>query len=254
MPRKLTNTDVINLHKRYLSGESSNDIAKTVGVAGGSLRKRFQVLNLPLRSISEGNRVQAQRTTPEARSKRAQAAHDAVRGKKQPIEQLLERAIYNEAFPQEMSAAEQTLYERLLPFGEVVRQKAVGIYNLDFCINDSIGVECWGGQWHGYGRHAARHLERTRHILNAGYDIVIVWVCKKRIPVDSLIDAITSLQSTSRNPASLRQYRVIWSSGYVLSRNANSDDFPLKPSFIRLTDSLGRYKNIAYETTGMEGR
>lgn len=248
MSKKFSECDIIEFHKAYMSGESTCDIAKRIGCHSSTLRNRFHRMGLPVRDSSESKIVLNAQLSAEARTSRASAAHDAVRGKKHSFEQLCRRAIGVEAAPHNMPSTEQAIYNSLLERGLfIIPQKAVGKYNLDFAVNGTVAVEIYGGGWHAKGSHARRHEERTRYILDAGFHVVIIWTHQLYdARVGAINEIISLLEQTSSNPTMLRQYRVIWCNGDIVhSVNAQDDNFPFKPAFKMLRDSEGRYYRAA---------
>lgn len=249
---KFTNDDILNLHKAYMSGESTVDIGKRIGCHSSTLRNRFHALGLTVRDSSNAHIASAARQTKEQRSAWTKAAHDAVRGSKRSFNDLCKRANGVEKNPPPMSKHElhftELLKENLGMWRKVQFQKAVGIYNLDFVVDDSIAVEIFGGGFHGYDRHLARHQDRVRYILNAGFHVLILWVIK---PTDYFwtvaIQQLHSLREFSCcHPTAPRQYRVVWRDGkFIHSCDAQSDNFPIKPAFKRLRDANGRYYTIS---------
>jgi hypothetical protein len=129
----------------------------------------------------------------------------------------------------------------------IAHQRACGPYNIDLLAGETIAVEVYGGGWHANGRHAARHGERTRYLLDRGFDVVIVWVEKKygRAWVGALKHVVADLERSDRTPSAVREYRVIRRRGEILTRNANDRDLPLKPPAEVGRNASGRYERLA---------
>src|ERR1035437_6619529 len=78
-----SDSEIIELHKSYMAGDSTNDLAKRTGCRHNSvIRNSFIRLGLPLRTVSEANILQAARAGASARAARAIAAQTARRGSK----------------------------------------------------------------------------------------------------------------------------------------------------------------------------
>ena len=60
----------------------------------------------------------------------------------------------------------------------VIYQKAIGPYNADLAIG-TVAVEVLGGQWHRIKHHG----KRLRYILDAGWDVIYIWVDAKHFPL-----------------------------------------------------------------------
>jgi very-short-patch-repair endonuclease len=245
MPTKLTPEQILDLHKRYLAGESSTDLAKVAGVHNLTIRKGFLRLGLSVRSHSDARTIEASRAGANVRAKRAVAAHDAIRGKKRPINELLQRAATRQNNPPLLSSSVKRVVNFFDSCGIAFdREVACGKYNIDFVIYGNIAVEVFGGQWHGSGRHATRHEKRIRYILDQGFHVIIIWVNKRTQDawIRALSDTIAEIYKLRGDPTALRQYRVIWSDGnFCVSRNSYDNDFPFKPSFVTFRNPDGRY-------------
>lgn len=243
--RGFSDDDVGALHARYMAGESSVELAATVGCHSLTLRNAFRRHGLPVRDASSAHTLSAARMTPEQRAAMTASAHDAVRGRKVSIAERSKTALTREANPPELSPAEARVLLNLESFGvHVQRERACGPYNIDFAVNRAVAVECFGGGWHASAHHAARHEKRTRYLLDAGWDVVIVWIDERRHGgwVRALKKVIADLQRPGRDPSALREYRVIWGDGEQISLRADADHFPDKPpGEVRRDTATGRY-------------
>ncbi|HEY3315253.1 MAG TPA: hypothetical protein VGL40_08285, partial [Bacillota bacterium] len=211
MTRKLSAFNPGDLYHRYQAGETTDEIAASIGVAGSSVRRLLVRHGYVLRSHSEAMRVRNKLLGPAGRRKRTAAAHAAVRGMKRTPEDLARRALGKERTQAHISHNERVLAGLLLDRSvEAVLSKAVGPYNIDLAAYP-IAVEVFGGAWHNAGRHAARFEKRTRYLLNAGWHLIVVWVEKARYPLTvQAADYVVSFHNlASRNPSMVRQYRVI---------------------------------------------
>lgn len=247
MTTVFTDKQALDLHQRYMGGESSVDIARAVGCHSSTLRKRWQRMGLPVRDGSESMTLRMGKTDAAARSAITQAANVAARGRTAGFDELCKRATTIEARTRAMPATEQAVFDVLSELGTVTRQKAVGPYNTDFAINDAVAVEVFGGGWHSDNRHRARHQSRVKYLLDAGFDVVVLWLDLryKSTWAATLHHLVSSLQHSRLDPSAPRQYRVIWSNGEIVySGTANDDSHPDKPAFEMGRDAEGRYYRI----------
>ena len=223
---KMPAEDILDLHRRHMSGETVDSIRRDLGVTAKVVKRLFESQGLKTRT-----------------------AHAAVRGSVRSDEVLAASAKAREITfrRSRLSAQERAALAALSDVGRVTLQKACGPYNIDLCVDDAVAVEVFGGNWHGTGRHAARHQKRTRHILEAGYDLVVIWINarQRRTWVETLQQLVTDLKRADRNPTTRRQYRVVWSDGQVVhSGDANDNDFPFEPTFKVRRDARGRYYRV----------
>lgn len=231
--RRKTIENVAALHGRYLAGECSRDIAESIGITDGSIRAAFKRAGLPLRSGSEARRLRMARLTPAERSANAAAAHAAMRGVKRPADELLRRALAREARGGFDSERERVIAGWLEERGiAVIPKQAIGPYNVDFAAAPVV-MEVFGGGWHNAGQHAANHQPRTRHLLESGWHVVVIW-CDKgtNLLTTAAADYLISFVGVARShPDMPREYRVIRGGGEEIARcGVEAERFPLKPS------------------------
>lgn len=209
----ITHRDLFTKVKKMYFDEmkSYDQIAKELGYSQSYIAKLFSVYNVKV-----------------PRERMLNPMHDAVRGKKRTLDELIKRAIGKEHKPPAMSKYEtqfaNLLNDARIPF---VFNKAIGKYNVDFAIGDSIAVEIYGGLFHTTGRAVARLNERMDYILNAGWNIYIIWCfSNKSFVSDSCFkDFITFREAMSRNKASIGQYRVVRGNGDFVSVGSLESDY-----------------------------
>lgn len=174
------------------------------------------------------------------------AAHNAIKGTKRTIHDLERRAIGKERKPPALSRWEALfrnwLVSQNIPF---TISKAVGKYNLDFAVGDSIAVELFGGAFHSTGRAAARLHERMEYLINRGWNVYIIWCLSKETTIfpRCFDDFVTFMEQVGGNKASMGQYRVIWSDGDFISCGGRESDYlsRIKPPAFR-HNALCKYK------------
>lgn len=212
----------------YLGGESELSLAQRYQISRDAIRRTLLESETPIRDRGQAQANRLAKLSREERLRLAQAAHNATRGREVPAEELCRRAQQRE---QTLSHASQREFE----FGKYLRrrgvavapQKAVGPYNIDFAVG-SVAVEILGGNWHAY---KPEHAQRTPYILNAGWHMLFIWEIKRApLCVEAAEYAISWGQQASRDPAAVRQYRVIRGDGkLVASGSADDEHFPLIP-------------------------
>lgn len=220
--------DVDDLVQRYARGESEKALAETFGVSRDVIRRRLVKAGVEPRNRSDAMFVRMAHASPEERSRLADAAHAAVRGKPRSTEFLISRAKGIEtlgAAHGTVSAAEILLASMLRGYWlQVTHQKAIGPYNADLAAG-TVAVEVLGGSWH----RSKRHRKRLRYLLDAGWDVIFVWVDGLHYPLGrgAAEYVAAHCEFRSRNPAAPRCYRVIRGDGkFVAEGSADGDDLP----------------------------
>ena len=167
--RRNLGLDYAGLHDRYLAGESSAEIASSVGIDPSGLRRAWIRRGLPIRTGSEAKHAHYERYPGTAS---VDAAHAAARGRAVPMAERVQRAKTRERLMLGTSAREDEVADRLSALGiPFRRQVAVGPYNVDFVVGD-IALDIDGG---GHNpRIRARRPERTATLRAAGYRVVAV--------------------------------------------------------------------------------
>lgn len=213
-----------NAVELYLAGESVLALSKRYGVARSSIDRHLRLSGVTLRTASEQNRVSAARATPEGRLARAASAHAAVRGRPRSRAVNAATALTREARGEPESNGEVKLLGWLRERGQDPRcQVAVDAYNLDFTLAN-VAVEVLGGEWH---RYKIVHQTRTKVILDAGWHVLFVWDVPN-YPISSAAAdyAVAFAEESRRDPAAVREYRVIRGDGEFIA-SGRADDYQL---------------------------
>jgi very-short-patch-repair endonuclease len=245
------NIDITDLVRRYEAGETVLGLSKHYGIARTGIIPRLKYAGCRIRGRTETmTAILAARykdSTPEERLRITEAAHAAVRGKKQGIKQRIKIALANEANARQSHLEKwfcSKLAESVISF---VPQKCVGPYNVDIALTESrIAVEIFGGHWHRAGRHAKRFRERTDYLIDAGWLPVIVWSVSDKPLGAGAIDYIVSLhERICRGEPGGCQEHVIWGTGECLPAdqydpNTGSTIVRFKGSY-RVRDENGRF-------------
>lgn len=217
MSRIIEFANADNLIRRYVAGESENKLAREVGVSRSAFRNLLLKYKVVPRTQSESEFVKWKFMRPESRVSQVAAAHRAAKGRVATIDELTRRATSRERTFSNVSNDEIILATHLRDFGySVTQQKAVHVYNLDIALDEfSIAVEVFGGGFHAYGSHLIRFFERTKYLLDSGWNVVIVWVDRVRYPmsIGASERVISYVEEFSRDPSIRGQYRVILGNG-----------------------------------------
>ena len=209
------NLDVDDIVKLYKSGLSEKALAERLNVNRGTIRRRLVQSGVVCRGRSESAYLRMSSLTAEERQRLAGAAHDAIRGKKYTYEELVNRAKAKEGSVGKLSAYERELASELdargIPF---VPQKALGKYNLDFFVGDSVAFEIFGGNWHFYGDHARSFTERDEFIRDCGILPVYCVVAHRSFNAVAVCDYLVGvLDILRRDPSSIGEQNVIRGNG-----------------------------------------
>jgi very-short-patch-repair endonuclease/transposase len=177
-------------------------------------------------------------------------AHEAVKGIVRTYSDLSRRANSNERASYSGSRWETYFADWLSSQSmDFTRNKAVGKYNIDFAVGASVAVELYGGAFHSSGRAAARLDERTRYILNQGWNLYIIWCLSKESGISSncFNDFITFYEFAGINESVRGQYRVIWSDGDFVSSGSDEADYNsvIIPHAMR-HNALSKYRSSGY--------
>lgn len=222
--------DLVDLYVR--TGWSEKRLAELHDVSRMTVRRWLEDAGVERRDRKAANRLHLSTLSPEQRSAKAAAAHDAVRGSRRTDEHAEKIARTKELIGYggpvspgaERLCAE--LHRRRVDFR---RETAVGRYNVDVTLRaHPVAVEVLGGNWH---RAKPIHAVRTPSILNAGWHLIFVWDTRRQPLGIGAVDQIVALaEAASVDPAALREYWVIRGDGKLIaSGRADDDEFPLVP-------------------------
>jgi very-short-patch-repair endonuclease len=209
----------------YLAGEAEWSIAKRLGVSRPLITRRLKEAGVTRRTLSEITTMQMAGLSEDERRAQVAGANRAARGRKASIDERMKRASTKEVAPAPPSPHEAVLAELLTSRGvRFTREKAEGIYNIDFAVGP-VAVEVLGGNWHAA---KTRHRTRTPYILNAGWAMLFVWSPM----LDGAADYVVAFaEQVGRDPSRIGEYRVIAGGGELLATGrCDGDDFPGIPT------------------------
>lgn len=244
MTRKRIALNADDIVREYLAGVSEKKLADRFNVSRTAIRRRLIESGVNPRGRSEAELVKWSQMSARKRKAQTDAAHDAVRGKPVAMEVKIKQAIGKQRTLPNVSPIETLLADMLKARGiATIPQQAIGPYNCDLGAYP-VAVEIFGGEWHWSGRHLLRTPERFRYILNAGWHILVVKVTPRRDPLtEATADYVAAfIETVSRDPSLIREYRVIRGAGEVIAAgSADDDNISIVPSFTRGRNSKGQY-------------
>lgn len=228
-PRKIRDLPAAQIVQQYRTGSSEFALSRQYGVSRGPITRILTEAGVERRGPQEAGITRNERLSADERKRQAAAANRAARMRRVPQIAKYRRALLTEAAGAHDSAGERMLAEMLRERGLApVIQRAVGPYNVDLALLP-VAVEVLGGGWHSV---KSVHSERTPHILDEGWHLVMVWDYEGRSTLGpGAADYLVAfLEEVRRNPPATCQYRVVTGQGEVLAAFGREDDeFPLVP-------------------------
>lgn len=215
--------DVTAICTLYNAGVPEYSIAKQFSISRGTTSRILRENGITRRGCSDAGALRFARMSETERKAAIQAAQDSQRGVPKTNDFLVKRANGIERMKSSVSASEKVLFDFLLDRGvETIPQKAVGIYNLDLAVFP-VGIEIFGGFWHA---SKPKHIERTRYILDQGWNMIFIWSHYTRSPIQpAAADYVVSwLDELRCHPSHVSQYRVVRGDGQELTRGSMNDD------------------------------
>lgn len=203
----------------YVSGESEKAVAEAFGVERGTVRRILEDSGTHVRSASEAERLKWQRMTPEQKAWQTRHAHVGGRGKTLSWETKCAQALGKQLKCPNQSPTERQLWQWLYDLGlEAIPQQAIGAYNADLGAFP-IAVEVYGGNFHAYGRHAARFTQRCRYFADQGWALVVIWCYggNGALSVEAAKYVIAFLDEVKRDPTLIGKYRMIGGGGQLFA-------------------------------------
>lgn len=236
--------------RRFLEGGSVKAVAQEFGIQRQTLVNMLRQRGIEPRGRRDAMLLRMAQSTPEERLRLTEAAHAAVRGRRQPEEHCIRQAQGRERTKSHASLEALALHQVLVETGiPATLEKAFGPYNLDIAFDElPIAVEIQGGNWHSHGRHGARLPKRREYILSSGWHLVEIWTAKRLalIPHAATEKLIALSQSLSLDPSGRGEHRVIGGNGDDLpALKSYGYDVPAIDAAERRCDRTGRYMSAA---------
>jgi len=237
--------DIISAYNSGIGYEGIPD-RLNLNCTGGVIKRILRQNGVNIRNRSEQQQARMNIATPEERKRLAEAANKAARGRTASTEEKLKRAATIEANGIIRSDTERAVFDSLnSAFDCVIPQKAVHIYNVDFCVGN-VTVEVFGGGWSTSDTsRVTRYIERTKQIGERGFHTIFV-VCRVGMGIGDCSNLIAAIDELRSNPTPVSQYRVIWGDRYGLTGScSNLDDSAfICPTINAIDPRTGRYISV----------
>jgi very-short-patch-repair endonuclease len=216
--------------ERYESGISLLALSKESGIGRKALENFLRQSGVTIRGLNESQSLRFSKMTSQERRDLNAPGRAAWLGSKHSVKAKEKAAATRQEHRTTVSPAELELTSMLRLLGyQPSHQTAVGIYNIDITI-DSLGIEILGGSWH----NTRNHNERTRFLLNEGWNLLFIWVIPDRFPITQSAAYYAHGFATEMRlliPSSVRNYRVIKGTGQEVVRGDSlMSNFPLAVS------------------------
>jgi hypothetical protein len=207
MARKWNLLDADYIVKKYISGISEKALSIELNATRGMIRRVLITSGITPRNRSAAMYQRMANATPKERSKLAEKAHDAVRGKKRSSEELIKRAISKQELMTYLGKGEEQLKNWIIERGEkVVPQLAFDRYNIDLAVGP-VAVELLIGSINPLVRGDAKKIE---YLCRHGWSVLYVWLSCRGYPTEAHADYIVSyVNEVRRDPTLIGEYRMI---------------------------------------------
>lgn len=224
---------------KYAAGVSELELSKEYGVSRTLIRRILKSNNVDIRNQSEAGFVSATRLPVEFRKKRAQAAHDAIRGIKRRHDELVARALNAMNIECRVGKGEDEFADLLNDAGiAFIRQKPAERYNIDFAIGN-VAVELKSGISSKGGATPDKNSGRLEKLIELGYRPLYVCFTDVNALMASFDQIISEVNVLSGLPSFAGKYRVIGCrlQDYAIVRNERQQ-FSRVPAPIQLYTSV----------------
>ena len=235
--------DYQHIVELYRSGMSENQIAKQLGVARGTIRKRLIKAGITPRTQSEAESLKWVGMSIEQRSCQVAAAHEATRGRVHSEDEKIRRAQTNYRTGTRISPLEIRVAAVLRAHGLIIEQQfPIHTCNVDLAVHPgSIAVEVHGGGWHSTPTHRRLMAQKAEKLFGDGWALVEVWIDRRfsfertADELIALIDELRGLPSAAgehwmilgnrNNPARIRADGDHWTCVGGAHRRSNGAGF-----------------------------
>lgn len=198
-----------DLHARHLAGCSVLQLSRETGLDRRTFYRRWEMLGLKGRNMSEAASERYVATTAEYRQRITEAAHDAVRGVKREHSELRERSQSQQHRVE--SVYEQIVLDYLRDAGFYpIANMAADKFRIDIALPDRmLAIEIDGGGWHAWGRKARQDAIKESALRAMGWDIIrLTGGTEHRFRLHGC-DLVAYLEGRSRRPPIARINGVI---------------------------------------------
>lgn len=230
MARKQIPANFSDLIKRYVNGESLENIAQELHCGQSWLRFQFMKHGIHLRSRGEATKLRMEKLGVVGRLQITAAAHFAASRRKQPRSEIVLRMRNRALALQERNSPlkggfEYTVFKCLKRAGFPARsQRAIHGYNVDLAV-PPVAVEVHVAVNNPMANPILR--KRTEKLLELNWNVAYVWITRgkwfSREAADKLISIVQAVRS---DPSAPCQYWVIRGTGEVCMTGLHVDYVP----------------------------
>ena len=237
--------------ERYIDGETEQALASELGIDRQTFRKHLLKANITPRGISETMYARWAQASESERAAMMKPAHEATKGRTRSLNERIKAAQTRQERTTHASPVEYMFADALRILGwDIIQQRAIGPYNVDIAIDfPPIAIEIFGGHWHAHGHHMTTHTKRCKHILDAGWNMLFIWVDGLRYPLryGATKYVVAFNKALRSSPAITRQYWVILGNGELAPVEKS---YLNTPSFIK---RLGGEQDFAWHNNLVTG-
>jgi hypothetical protein len=203
-----SDSDINDIIKSYISGESELSISMRYSVSRRVIRKRLIDNNIAIRNGSDAMYVRMGKTTFEERCQLSKKAQEARRGQKETDDILIKRAKSRLV----IGGGELQIIEWIKNRGQnPTSQFPLWKYNIDIAIHP-VAVELMVGPHKP--TTMPKLIERSEYIRNHGWCLLYVWVTKNHFLSEACADQIISVfNQVCSNPSMTGQEWMIRGDG-----------------------------------------
>ena len=187
--------DINNMIELYESGIGLTELGGKFHCAKSVIKGRLKDNGIHIRTRSEAIQMiwKTRWNTPLEKEKMLSGAWSASRGRKVSTDTKIMRANTIERTLIGCGGFEEDAAKLFENMGfEVVRQKAVHIYNVDIAIpTHRVAVEVFGGNWHSL--HNTKERQHVEYLLNNNWFVFIIRIDRGIFDERGITDQFTSL-------------------------------------------------------------
>ena len=227
-PAPVKQSEEIKIVSLFLDGKSVLELSRIFNASRTFINKLLQRHGIQPRNSQEANRLSSKQRTPEQKRLYTQAARQALKGYKYTFEEKCRRALFREqnaitsyCGPFEKFFAHIFKLENI----KFIAQKAIGPYNVDFLVNETVAVEITRARAR-YQGIMAESRERIIQILKR-YPVFLITVTDRDSLMYNLDKLISDLKVFCLDPSSQGKIRMIRCSSQdcIVSRSPDTGQF-----------------------------
>lgn len=209
----------------YVSGESENAVAKTIGVDRSTIRTCLIKSGVHIRSQSESELLKWSKMNLEQRKNQVKKANETIRnlGKEFHRQSSIKQAKAKEQSLSKVGSLEIEFFNQLQSLGKKgIMQKAVDVYNIDIAIgNTAVEVHANSSIPHNHPYYRGR----IKNLLKLGWNVIYI-KCTGKVLIERAADKVSQMiDFIESNKPLVSQYGMISGSGQLIATGSlNGDD------------------------------